>query len=235
MTCQAFEQRLQLLLDSRLTPQHDAALRSHAETCELCRERLAAQQVLFSVLRQRVVQPASLATHVMSSLPTRLNTAPATRGRWSWSAGLVGVACAGLACAWWSPALPNPLPRANPRIPTAITTNVAAPNAEVRQAEVAMPTITNLASNETLSANESLSAHETLGVYREAFESIATKIHSSSLEEVQATLEPGLNPIRSSFGLTLDALRRTLPRGKEERAARPPHGAFLSPEITLYS
>ena len=39
------------------------------------------------------------------------------------------------------------------------------------------------------------------------------------------SLTPSIKPIRSSFGLAIDALRRTLPRGKEQRPAKPDSGA----------
>ena len=50
MHCEKFEARLMDLLDARQRPESDAALLTHAESCENCRELLAAQEQLFTGL-----------------------------------------------------------------------------------------------------------------------------------------------------------------------------------------
>lgn len=72
MKCTDFENRLNELLDDRLSPQEDAALVSHAENCLDCREMLAAQESLFrgmAVLARRTPLP-DLGTRVLGELNT---------------------------------------------------------------------------------------------------------------------------------------------------------------------
>lgn len=51
MRCEAFENRLQLLLDERQCPEEDAALAEHAADCPHCRDVLDTQAGLFDTVR----------------------------------------------------------------------------------------------------------------------------------------------------------------------------------------
>jgi hypothetical protein len=73
-----------------------------------------------------------------------------------------------------------------------------------------------------------------LDEYFTALESLATQIgDSAELDEVSETLTPTIRPIQSSFGLAIDALRRTLPRGKEHRSNKPEAGAHVATEPAI--
>src|SRR5688572_20655428 len=67
MQCVEFEDRLNRLLDHRLSPDADESLTSHAGECEDCAGLFQAQRRLLAGLRSgRVSPPAELAERVVS-------------------------------------------------------------------------------------------------------------------------------------------------------------------------
>jgi hypothetical protein len=101
MRCDAFEDRLQQLLDERQCPEADDLLSEHAADCPHCRDVLDAQAGLFDTVRDWSV--ANLEVDLVSRVVSRA-TAPAVERRW-WqlaSARWISLAVAGaiLVMAW---------------------------------------------------------------------------------------------------------------------------------------
>lgn len=89
MKCIDFENRLNELLDDRLSPQEDAALIGHAENCVDCREMLAAQENLFLGMAalQRRTPWLDIGPRVLSELNTpvaSINLPPPVRRPLRW-------------------------------------------------------------------------------------------------------------------------------------------------------
>ena len=221
MQCVEFENRLNRLLDNRLSPDDDDQLADHARDCEGCCGLLHAQQMLFSGLRaSRPAAPADLADRVVSRRHTEV-----TRSRTIWrnvgwtvllasAAGLAGLAVMSLGRA---PA-PNLVKTPQP----------AAPQKSGSGPRLAMGTV-----GPTQRVDPKVD--EKFDEYFVALENFATQIgDSKEFDEVSESLEPGIKPIRSSFELALDALRRTLPRGRE-RTGKSDAGASFLPELPSVS
>jgi hypothetical protein len=107
MRCDAFENRLQHLLDERQCPEGDDVLAEHAADCPHCRDVLDAQAGLFDTVRDWSV--ANLDVDLVSRVVARVSTpAPATsaatsRGWWqAASARWIALAVAGalIVMAW---------------------------------------------------------------------------------------------------------------------------------------
>src|SRR5262245_5448721 len=98
MQCAEFENRLNRLLDSRLSPDDDGPLNDHAHECEGCSSLLHAQHVLFSGLRaSRPGAPADLADRVVSRRYTEVSRSRTHWRNLGWAmllataAGLLGL------------------------------------------------------------------------------------------------------------------------------------------------
>lgn len=108
MRCEAFEHRLQHLLDERQLPELDALLADHACVCPACREMLDAQAGLFDTVRDWSV--ADLEVDLVDRVLVRAAPAasqPKRRSWWplSWRRGAarwisLAVAAALVAVAW---------------------------------------------------------------------------------------------------------------------------------------
>lgn len=89
MRCEAFEDRLQQLLDERQLPEEDAVLADHAAACPTCREVLDAQAGLFDTVRDWSV--ANLEIDLVDRVVVRASGAaqPKRRSWWpaSWRGG----------------------------------------------------------------------------------------------------------------------------------------------------
>ena len=227
MQCHEFDDRLQLLLDHRLAPSNDALLCEHAEQCRACADLLRAQTRLFQGLASSARCNAQLAGAVAFSEQTvRNHQQQSLRSRRAWrSLGWFSALSTITACGWLAFTF---LPIHSQ--PSQVVKEDITPNT-LPQATVAAPVLALSQPTATSPRGASLPS-QSYGQYRQVLESLAVQIgESPQLEDVGATLQPGLRPIRSSFGLALDALRRTLPRGKDERSVRPTDGAALIPEI----
>ena len=75
MNCQQFDDRLQLLLDNRVTPESDIALVEHAEDCTSCRQILLTQARLFKSFKgeddSKTNAPAIADLELLSSCATQ--------------------------------------------------------------------------------------------------------------------------------------------------------------------
>jgi hypothetical protein len=224
MQCVDFEHRLHELLDARRRPEADAALQAHAAGCPHCAQQLQSQQRLFTLLSRLKESPAEdFADHVL--LAVREAETTGRRRSQQLRAVLALATALSLGVVAWSyrewgasragnviPAVDQfaqPTPPQNPvrqhppgfvRPPAALATRY-----DRRKTE------------------------EKFTQYREVIVSLANQIgESSELDEVSASLQPGLKPLRSSFGLAIDALRRTIPRGREGRQSAPNDGALTA-------
>jgi hypothetical protein len=218
MQCTEFEDRLNRLLDHRLLPDDDPHLRQHAQDCPACAETFGSQQRLFAGLRSMRVEPADgLAARVVVRQQMEVR---AVRSKWQsmqWTALLVTAASLG-----WVALLAVQGQRAPQQfIPgVAPTAGSVAPRTTPRQAS---PRTDDLAIASTQGDPAEAQFHE----YRRALEDLAMRFgDSAELGEMSESLSPSIRPIQSSFGIALDALRRTLPRSRENSPARPEAGAL---------
>ncbi len=243
MKCDNFADRLNELLDERLSPQDDASLLAHADQCGDCRETLAAQETLFrglAVLQRRSVSPEigrRVLAEVVMPVPS-IATIPPPRFERRWLPMLVSAAAVLLAVSFgiWianrgnnRPVVVEPgQPRGANRegLATIVkpgigrSSNAPAPQpAEVVKAP--MPAI------------PAVDEHQ---VARLAMASIASHWPTTAQWPHMETLDvehyaPGIRPIRESFEVALEALMRTIPGKKDARPTPPqamqPYGAAL--------
>jgi hypothetical protein len=125
MRCDAFDTRLNDLLDRRLRPEYDARLAAHARACPRCRETLEIQQTLMADMAGGAMERApDMARRVVSQIwpvQTRKRSSPRDcRRRWA-----LAVIAASLAMA----TIPALLGRFSTPTPTAVAT--VAPPIEV--------------------------------------------------------------------------------------------------------
>jgi Putative zinc-finger len=223
MQCPEFEDRLQSLLDSRLAPEHDSQLRTHAATCESCERLLLAQQQLFGALRQSAT-PNSTANNLAANIVRQHTEQRAEQLRFRRQLGWGLAFTSALAISWLV---------ISQRIALSPTTPLEQQLVVQPQPNSSPPT-PHMASQHAPARFDRRKTEEKLGQYREAIVSLAHQIgESSELDHVGATLEPGLRPLQSSFGLAIDALRRTLPRSREERESRPRDGAYKLDDLRV--
>jgi len=89
MNCHEFDQRLQQLLDDRLSPTRDPQLQAHAMRCAACEELLAGYATMLAGVRQATAARAKVGSRFAAQVVTRMATeqpvAPActaTPARW---------------------------------------------------------------------------------------------------------------------------------------------------------
>lgn len=206
MQCHEFEERLQHLLDHRLTPSEDALLVHHTRQCPECAATLQAEINLFRGLHARQLGTPALAQQVVARHQAH-HSQERTWRRLTWTAAIASVSlCSWMAFSWF--AAHSQTDVVNQAVPQSATAHVAQ-----RQ-----PT------------------EEELQLARKSLETLALQISDKRrLEDMNASLEPSLRPLRSSFGLAIDALRRTLPRSREGRASRTSDGAAAPLETLLFT
>jgi len=223
MQCEEFDDRLNRLLDHRLAPGEDELLAAHARDCEACAELLLAQERLFSGLKQRSLRPSvDLAERVVAQQYLEVSGRKRAWRNAGW--GLLLATAASLGGLALMSLRPGESP---PNI--VLQQPVHSPHAGSALA------IGGIGTNAGKMANEA-APDEKLGEYFVALENLATQISDSKeFDEVSESLEPGFRPIRSPFGLAIDALRRTLPRSKENRGTKPDAGASWLPDLPAIS
>lgn len=224
MQCDEFEDRLNRLLDHRLSPDDDESLAFHARDCEECAGLFYAQQQLFTGLRMSSAQPSiDLATRVVSQQHSELSRRRAAWRNGGWAvllasaASLGGLALMALKTGDSPPEIVKKTPVQGSQHGSGLA---IAGVSRAKQDKIATPA----------------KADERLEVCFVVLENFATQISDSKeFDEMSESLEPSIKPIRSSFGLALDALRRTLPRGKETRPTKPDAGASWLPDLPVIS
>src|SRR5215213_8946227 len=96
MQCDEFEDRLNRLLDHRLSPDDDESLAMHARDCEDCAGLFHAQQRLFVGLRMGSARPSvELATRVVSQQHSEVSRRRAAWRNAGWGVLLASAASLG--------------------------------------------------------------------------------------------------------------------------------------------
>jgi hypothetical protein len=197
MQCHEFEQRLNDLLDERQSPESDPLLVGHAAQCADCRQFLVGQRILFEGLRhgpgvgtRDQFAAAVVATHAID------HASPRSYGKKS---SLAWVGWLGLATA--AAAL------------VAVSIFLASEPAGQQQAGGAGPgQATDLAGANSASARggaKGLSQYTPPGGYGVAIAGFVPEA-VEQMENVER-YAPGIRPLRVSFAMLWDALRRTIP------------------------
>lgn len=217
MQCVEFEDRFNRLLDHRLSPDEDERLVDHAQGCAACAGLLAGQQRLFTGLRTIGCHPpADLAERVMARRHIEVQSRRAAWRNIGWTVLLASAA------SWAGFSLFALRPPAQP--PAVVEQPADHPPQSAAGGSLAM---------QRLSAGPAREAErltpEQVREYRRALEGLA----ALELNDVSETLEPSIRPIQSSFGLAIDALRRTLPRAREARPPKSQEGAGLFAESSV--
>jgi hypothetical protein len=239
MNCRAFEDRLNLLLDERQLPQHDARLQAHAQGCAACGQMLQAQASLLAGLE--LFEQPSLTPHFSDLVLTELADAPQQPAsairRFSGRRGLVALAALAAALlvavalnfqfresgnAARSPAVAQ-------RQPTGVQ-----PHKRRRAAGPLLGAVRSQpASSLSKSHSQQLmpaesSAAVPYGDYRAALHGLAMRLPAAveQLETVEA-YAPGIRPVRASFNVAIDTLRRTLPGNSDGHPGIPQAGLSL--------
>jgi hypothetical protein len=221
MQCAEFENRLNRLLDHRLPPEGDEALTAHAHGCDDCSDLLHAQQRLLVGLKQGRSQPsAEFAEKVVAQRHLHVS-----RRRTVWRNAGWGMLLASAASLGGLALMAMRSGEFQPDVGQKQSVKKAGGSSGLAMANIGT-------SQETTEAKPD----EKLGMYFVALENIATQISDSrEFDEMSESLEPGIKPIRSSFTIAFDALRRTLPRGKDNRPTKPDAGANWLPELPAIS
>jgi len=228
MQCVEFEHRLNRLLDQRLSPDDDEQLAAHVIQCDECAGLYHAQHRLFAGLEAgRPVAPVDLAQRVAQQRHVELARKQSARRNIRWGVLLASAASlGGLAL----------LSLQENQQPPPVVIKTAAPALPAKPASgLAMGTTQeNPLTHEE--CEDAVPQEERIDSYFVVLESFATQIgDSKEFDDMSESLEPSFKPIRSSFGVAIEALRRTLPRGKDVRAVRPDAGASWLPETPLIS
>ena len=229
MQCVEFEDRLNRLLDHRLSPDEDVQLASHAGECEDCASILRAQRRLFAGLRTAPQPPVDFADRVVSQVHFTTHAQRSTWRRVRWmllvatAAGLAGIMVMSIASRQQQQVVDQPDP------PRAVA-------AEHRQRPKHGPGLAIATVKPTPSSAKPQSEEERqrIEAYRQYLEGLARQVgDSKEFDDVSETLTPSIRPIQSSFGLAIDTLRRTLPRSREARPTKINEGANLTAELPI--
>lgn len=232
MQCEKFEARLQDLLDQRARPEFDARLLEHAEACDNCRETLLLQEQLFTGLELWEAPSVSdgfaqrvLAQYAAETPVTRSADRSGT-DKLAWKV-LAGVVAASLLIGVIVAASLQNAGAAKPETPSvAINPESVAPVAAAPKTQVAERPVPGTAGPSTAPLPLEISLPDQLA---QQFVSVAPNFSDGratgrmireatySLPEVTLAEDsiPGLQPIASSFSLTIGMVRRTLPGGRE--------------------
>lgn len=242
MKCTDFENRLNELLDDRLSPQNDATLIAHAAGCADCREVLAAHESLFrglAVLNHRTVAP-ELGKQVLREFTAPAVAAGAqvtslpplplpTKRRWF---PLLATAAAVLLAVGLSIWIVNrnrnarlavqPAPRGGHGNLAIIKPGNRTTPAQLSPAPLVAPP-------QAIAVQPAPSAEES-EAYRQAMASLASQWSTNAQYPQWPHVEtinveqyaPGIRPIRESFEVAIDALWRTIPAGRKDPRPTPP-------------
>jgi hypothetical protein len=219
MQCHEFEQRLNDLLDERQPPERDQILAAHAVQCPDCRQLLDGQQVLLEGLRigpgvglRERFAAAVIASH--SEHAAAATQLIASSGRGAEKASLGWVVGLGLATAVAALVAVSIFLASEPEGPQLVggaganKLNVLAENAA-----------------DTRGRAKGLSQYTPEGGYGVAIAGFVPEA-VEQFENVER-YAPGIRPLRVSFAMLWDALRRTIPGLYDD--APPGEKAWLRP------
>jgi len=233
MNCQEFEDRLQLVLDERCSPERDERLTEHARSCANCRETMQAQEALLEALRKSRQTPSgrwakNVAADVVAAAVVEKQ---ADRRRWNvdlrWvSVGLVGVAAAVIlmfSSAWRAMTGPREVGGSH----TVQNAEPAKKNANDGQLAIARPLVPREKAGPKVVSPApvpSASLNEYQLVLQQWVQTLPDSVDVNQLES-----SPGIRPLASSIGLAIDTLRRTLPGRRDDMQThqRPAGASYL--------
>lgn len=243
MRCREFAERLDEVLDERRAAQEDESLMGHAQDCENCRQVLHAHEALFTglelseppALSSRFVARVLAASAEPSSQASAARMAPRHVAR---VAAFVGIAAAALLALTlfvnsrgWNLTVQQQRPVAKKDRPVKHRANgvlLSAANAgrAKRAAKSVIP---------PEPVNSDLLSAARFQEYRDAIHLFAERLPGAveQLDSVE-TYAPGIRPIRASFSVTIDTLRRTIPGASDPRPGIPQAGN-LDPSSLLLS
>jgi hypothetical protein len=237
MKCTDFEDRLNELLDDRLSPQNDATLIAHANSCADCREVLVAHESLFrglAVLNHRTVAP-ELGKQVLREFTAPvapLPPLPTIKRSWFTILATAAAILLAVGVSIWivnrnrnSRIAVQPAPRGGHG-----NLAIIKPGRSTKPQETVAPAplVThqpNVVAERprtapTAEENEARQAMASLASQWSANAQYPQWSHVETLNVEQYA--PGIRPIRESFEVALDALLRTIPSGKKETRPTPP-------------
>lgn len=211
MQCEAFEYRLQSLLDRRQRPEVDDQLRAHALGCDACRQTLDAQESLFAGLAAfefaTAEPPAAqaIAAHALAEMNPPAGDRK-TASRWTslrWAAPLIAAAAVVallLAPFWFGSS------DAQPKADQVAENPISTPETDETNTPVApqLPQVDLTQFTFASSLPDQLPTVDTL----------------ARLDA--PVLSKGLRPLTSSFNSALTVIRRTIPGGRSDAASESP-------------
>lgn len=219
MQCHEFEQRLNDLLDERQSPERDQILAAHAAQCTDCRQLLVGQQVLLEGLRtgpgvglRDRFAAAVIASHSGHAAATQL---AASRGLGADNSSLGWLVGLGLATAAAALVAVSIFLASEPEGPQ--LAGVAGANQ--------MGGLAGEDTGKSRARAKGLSQYTPDGGYGVAIAEFVPEA-VEQFENVER-YAPGIRPLRVSFAMLWDALRRTIPGLYD--GAPPSDKAWLSP------
>lgn len=246
MQCQEFEDRMNVLLDERKSPEGDGALSAHAAGCEPCGRLLVGQRVLLAGLKRGKLPAASanFAQQVVSksrqdAVEAVVLDAPRSSRRVAWfvAAGLLtaaAVALIAVSVAAWNAPNGRDAGNANlvkntaenPKKSKKIQPLVAQANPSERSGPRAGNSIAR--GDKRPFQPSALSLLRPQGGYGVAIAEAASSLPDAveQLDEVER-YAPGIRPIRVSFTMILQAFWRAIPGNGASETADP--AAMIAP------
>ncbi|MCA9219435.1 MAG: zf-HC2 domain-containing protein [Planctomycetales bacterium] len=241
MKCDEFQARLHDLLDQRLAPEDDDALRSHANNCDHCDHVLQAQERLFYGLAQFPAPTPS--GEFAERLAASVVTTPRSRRSLARPLMILALGLAAAVAIAFLPRFSNTPtnvaklpPTASPDAPVnaanelASSTNHSAANDASMESETAR--VFGNGQNEASQppSDTALAASASNEVYRLWISEMATRMQTLSVDSTSPVeeLASGFRPVANSISGAIGALRRTLPgiRPHESDAAEPPQAGL---------
>jgi hypothetical protein len=204
MQCNAFEMRMQRLLDQRLRPEQDDQLRSHADVCAECREMLSGQERLFTALELSEIPPLSdgFTDRVLQSLERRPGSNQFTTRHMSLALAIAATLLIAIVptISWWQ-------------------SQPAGRNAErsaVDNSAVVIEGSRSVASVAGEPAGSEWWKEQTQSLW----ELYPPQVRARHRQQVDR-LADDLRPLTSSFTAAVTALKRSLPTGKPREKSQP--------------
>ena len=233
MRCHEFAELLNRVLDDRRPAQNDDLLSAHAQDCHHCRQVLHHHEALFAGLDlfEPPAMSSQFAERVLAAASERaLQVSPARIAPWQLArvAALVGIAAAALLAVTL---FVNS--RGRDVMEQREQTAAAKDRAVQHRANGALLGAANAGRVKRSAtsvvppepAGSELLSAARFEEYREAIHLFAERLPGAveQLDSVE-TYAPGIRPIRASFSVAIDTLRRTIPGASDSRPGIPQAG-----------
>lgn len=231
MQCVDFKRRLQKCLDDRLAPDADRALREHASVCTDCEPLMLGQKRLLQELRESFPAPSAdftarvLVRVVPKAVPVfEAIPVTATRKTRPWIRSLAGLAAAALVVAAIWPVVGLRMARRSQELSLA-PASAAAKKTSGRASRRIPGTIAVVSRPRSPVVRPAPSAATSpeADEYRQLVRGLIARIPDvpESPKESIDRIAGGFRPLASTLGAAWDAIRRTLPVGRDSAPAEP--------------